>query len=141
MLILTPFLKLRPFSHNFSTPIRLIFCAVICVPWMTSGQPAQKSCDGKATKTPPTQSCMVVPTAIGVVFYLPVGFNPEMLVDGPHPPEPLEPAQPLALKLLPASKATLSGIDCFSRHRPIGALGSFAWLVKSRCKRRLFSSD
>lgn len=36
----------------------------------------------------------LIPTAVGLFYQLPVGIDPEFLVDGLHPPEPAEPPQP-----------------------------------------------
>src|SRR5438105_1356355 len=55
----------------------------------------------KRNETAAPRQVVIVPTVAGL-FYLPLPSIEEMIIDGPHPPEPAEPPQPRVLKKLQA---------------------------------------
>ncbi len=96
----------------------LLCCLALCAP-LASGAPhsSPRAKAREASKAPSMQPIAVIPTAVGLIFYVPIGFDPGMLVDGLHPPEPAEPAQPLVLKKLRAQFNPIS-VAAISKQAP-----------------------
>jgi hypothetical protein len=73
----------------------------------------------KSKETYVAQPVAVLTTAVGLVFYVPLTPISQILLDGPHPPEPAEPPQPLVLKKLKAQIKPRS-VPAISKPAPAG---------------------